>query len=380
MSGTTTAELKPGYNVTQEQLDGFFTSVRENHIVLMCVKLGDLSLKSLGVIEMAGIGAVKASEDACNSLMNIVGVNSLLRKNMSGTGFGPDEYIALANTLRTTNKERKIGVLINTNEARILRFTNNTKAVIPADMFVERLQEMVGKRDMRVIHASIDGEGSISMIARPNEPVQIEGLPNEDYRSGIEATYSVGGAGINAFYERMVCLNGAIGRVKLAGSFGCRKPEDAAKFLRAVSDFQGFDQEMFKRRVKLYNETQASLYEVKQAAKILEDAFVVGPKKGDKAWDIISTEIPLEYISSEITKRTGIKKPISSLADPVLRQMRSPMTSWELFNAMTQVSTHIERRTDSKYSEKERRYVSAKAGSMLFEHTPDLYMPVSQIW
>jgi hypothetical protein len=137
---------------------------------------------------------------------------------------------------------------------------------------------------------------------------------------------------------------------------------------------------MFQKRVKMFNETQSSLFEVKQAVDLLDKAFVTGPKKGNKAWDLITTEIPMEYISKEITKKTGVKKPISSLSESILKQMRSPLTCWELFNTMTQVSTHIERRTDSRYSENERRFVSAKAGAFLLEHTPDLHNPMPQIW
>jgi hypothetical protein len=198
---------------------------------------------------------------------------------------------------------------------------------------------------------------------------------------GIEATLSVEkGAQIAPFYERLVCLNGAIARRKIAGTFSCTKTEEASKFLRAVSDFQGFDSTMFEKRVKLYSDTQASLFEVKSAVETMSKSFVLNKNDKDPAWNLITTEIPMEYISKEITKKTGIKKPLSSLDESMLKQMRSPMSCWDLFNSMTQISTHIERRTGKTFSENQRRYVSAQAGAMLFEHTPDLYMPISQIW
>jgi hypothetical protein len=376
-----TAELKPGFSVTQEHLTNFFTDVREATVVLMSVVLGDISLKELGMIDVKGIGTVKASEEACNSLMNIVGVKSLLRDNMQASGFGTDAYIALANTLRVASKDRQIGMVIDLKSSKITKFTSNSKAIMPSSMFVDRVSEMIGKNGMKVVHANLDEDGSISVIARPDHTLEVKGLKHEDYRLGIEATLTVdAGAQIAPFFERMVCLNGAIARRKTAGTFACTKQKDSAQFLRAVSDFRGFDNEMFEKRMKLFNSTQSSLFEIKSAVEKMSDAFVSGKKSEDPAWDLIATEIPIEHISKEITKRTGIKKPLSSMADSMLKQMRSPMTCWELFNAMTQVSTHIERRTGKSYSEKSRRYVSANAGAMLFEHTPDLYMPIEQIW
>lgn len=374
-----------GFSISSDTLSGFFNDVKSNVVTILPVNINEIGIvandEKNKIVNISGMGDLRANDEAIRSLMSMVGFNATLQQNMYNARFSTKDLTELSNTLRI-HSDWKVGMIINTKLNQITGFSKSHKAVLPTKAFMDALLAMFDQNDMNPCHATLGDDGSIYVMARPDKVHSIAGLKMEDYRIGVEAKLSMSGARISPFYERLTCVNGMVSRCRIAGSFSCTKIEKGVKFLDALEEFRGFDESKFANKVKALHNIQASLLEVKNTVKSLASTFGVNmnPKQRGRVGELIATDIPYEAMSKVMEEKLHVSKPFKAISDNILQTMRSPMSYWDLVNAVTHVGTHVEELTTMSVPRNSRRKAIGIGGRMTFEDTPNLYQPFKQIF
>lgn len=371
---STTIDL--GIRTTKTGVDSFMRDVRSQAVVVVPVSLAELKLNSASEINIPGVGNLPISKQGFEKLMSIVGVNKVTRNGLLSTGFTVDDVINLSNAMRSSVvRKMKAGVVIDTRIPMVTEFYGSAKSVVPNEMFMDSVFECTNRNKMEVIHAELTDTGSVSIMARP-ETIGF-GSGGEEHKVGMHAKLTHGGGVINPYYERVVCSNGLTVPKPVKGiSFSCTQPERVGAFLRSIRQFGGFGHDLFEQKMAIHKSVQASLYEV----KTVHGHIVSLLPNQERYKELIESEIPLSTMDEIVSKKTmtGIK----SMKDSVLRGLNSPMTSWDLINAATQIGTHVNSRVqaETQVDMYTRGAIIGLGGSLMFERSPDKYMPYEQIF
>ena len=374
--------MTEGTTVDARTYESFKNEVLNSHnIVRKTVALSDIDIVSDTKIKYKGVD-FKLSESGFKSLVKILGLtNGAVVKITDALGNNISTQLLSMLKKSAKNSNENVCIIFNKKQFAITAFTKEATGVLSNEAFFSLFENTMNNNpNMDIRNMSISPEGNVDISVLNNSwEFDLKGFNDEYFKSGLTFLNSSDLTSVNAFNERLSCLNGMIADNLEGTSINLsRNSGNVDEFFDVVTnlkDLNGFES-IFKSRISSMMNTQASLDEL---TKVYNSFKYHTTNYDDK---FVKSQLE-SFIPLNETKHAFRKENIalSELSIKEKKQVRTGITVWDLVNNMTDLSSH-----PGKYGLKlknESNSVSdlqRASGDLAFKKIYDLGSPVRQLF
>lgn len=374
--------MTEGTTVDSRTYESFKNEVLNSHnIVRKTVALSDIDIVSDKIIKYKDVD-FKLSETGFKSLVRILGLTSgAVMKITDALGNNISTQLLSMMKKSAKNSNESVCIIFNKKQFAITSFTKEATGVLSNEAFFSLFENTMNNNpNLDIRNMSISPEGNVDIsVLNNNWEFDLKGFNDEYFKSGLTFLNSSDLTSVNAFNERLSCLNGMIAdNLEGTSIYLSRNSGNVDEFFDVVTnlkDLNGFES-IFKSRIRSMMNTQASLDELtnvynsfKYHTTNYDDKFVKSQ---------LESFIPLNETKHAFRKENIS---LSKLSINEKKRIRTGITVWDLVNNMTDLSSHPE-----KYGLKLRNGSNSisdlqrASGDLAFKKLYDLGSPVRQLF
>lgn len=319
--------------VNQQQYEEIKDLILNRKIVnVMDIDISKLNINNLDSINLGG-NIIKLGSKAITGLGECLGVTKKFVKILNESGL--DNNNKLLNLIVTAIKGKKsqsVSIVYNIAMNEIVNIYPSGSKVISDQQYFDALESILAKTPgsyLRNITTTPSG-GVMSIIANPKMEFEMKSMTDEVFKSGMTLNIDHKGMTTSFFTERLVCTNGMVN----TQTFSTVKVDTSEKVPSFLSGLLSPEYHLsnifeFKKRLVRVSNTIASLREVLETDRSLKSIIGSGA-------DSVMSDMTLPHIIGRFNEDYMDNKDLH-------RFLNTPITTWDLVNEITAVSSRIER-------------------------------------
>jgi len=302
--------------------------------------------------------AIQMSPNAKAKLLTRLRIPKAFAERFKGE-FG-DEGLSQLLSMMKGQKDLLLTLIVDTKSRMITDFLPEGYASISNESFVDFTERYIDQYNLGVTHfGSNEGGGAIINTISQNGIFRVPGMDDEIFQTGVSFRNDpIRGLEVSPFLNRLVCTNGMTSnlfeeRFQLMNLSDKKINEFNEHMLNLAAN--NFQPSQFAEKIRMANETEASLSEVQTAMN-----NILSVDKNVQ-YDFAQRFVPLEKAMRAYNDH-GVDT--TQLTKKQMESASSGMTVWQVVNGMTNFASN---QTKVNISDATRGKLMIQAGNILMK-------------
>ena len=305
----------------------------------------ELSLSEFNVIDNTHIEIdgvkIELTPFAFKRLLGRLRIPTAFAKRFS-EGFGADglkQLVSMMKTMKSSKNDQTVTLLVDPRAKKITNILPAGYASISNEAFVDFAEGYINQYGLEVTDFGSDPDGGATInCVSPEAVFTVPGMSDEVFNTGVTFRNTpTRGLEVSPYLNRLVCSNGMTSTA-FSETYSLHELSD-----KAINEFNehmitmastGFQPVGLSDRIKLANETDASIAEVQRAMSTILSA--------DKTidYDYAQRYVPINRVMKAYS---DIGAEPSTFTTKQLENAKSGLSIWEVVNGMTNFASNDQR-------------------------------------
>ena len=262
--------------------------------------------------------------------------------NRFESGFGSDglqQLVQMMKTMKSSKNDQTVTLLVDPREKKITNILPAGYASISNEAFIDFAEGYINQYGLEVKDFGSDPNGGATInCISPNGVFRVPGMSDEVFNTGVTFRNTpTRGLEVSPYLNRLVCSNGMTS-TSFSETYGLHELTD-----KSIAEFNdhmismastGFQPVGLADKIKLANETDASIAEVQRAMSTILSA--------DKTidFDYAQRYVPINRVMKAYS---DIGAEPSTFTTKQLQNAKSGLSIWEVVNGMTNFASNDQR-------------------------------------
>jgi len=305
----------------------------------------ELSLSEFNVIDNTHIEIdgvkIELTPFAFKRLLGRLRIPTAFAKRFS-EGFGADglkQLVSMMKTMKSSKNDQTVTLLVDPRAKKITNILPAGYASISNEAFVDFAEGYINQYGLEVTDFGSDPDGGATInCVSPEAVFTVPGMSDEVFNTGVTFRNTpTRGLEVSPYLNRLVCSNGMTSTA-FSETYSLHELSD-----KAINEFNehmitmastGFQPVGLADKIKLANETDASIAEVQRAMSTILSA--------DKTidFDYAQRYVPINRVMKAYS---DIGAESSTFTTKQLQNAKSGLSIWEVVNGMTNFASNDQR-------------------------------------
>ena len=305
----------------------------------------ELSLSEFNVIDNTHIEIdgvkIELTPFAFKRLLGRLRIPTAFAKRFS-EGFGADglkQLVSMMKTMKSSKNDQTVTLLVDPRAKKITNILPAGYASISNEAFVDFAEGYINQYGLEVTDFGSDPDGGATInCVSPEAVFTVPGMSDEVFNTGVTFRNTpTRGLEVSPYLNRLVCSNGMTSTA-FSETYSLHELSD-----KAINEFNehmitmastGFQPVGLADKIKLANETDASIAEVQRAMSTILSA--------DKTidYDYAQRYVPINRVMKAYS---DIGAEPSTFTTKQLQNAKSGLSIWEVVNGMTNFASNDQR-------------------------------------
>ena len=305
----------------------------------------ELSLSEFNVIDNTHIEIdgvkIELTPFAFKRLLGRLRIPTAFAKRFS-EGFGADglkQLVSMMKTMKSSKNDQTVTLLVDPRAKKITNILPAGYASISNEAFVDFAEGYINQYGLEVTDFGSDPDGGATInCVSPEAVFTVPGMSDEVFNTGVTFRNTpTRGLEVSPYLNRLVCSNGMTSTA-FSETYSLHELSD-----KAINEFNehmitmastGFQPVGLADKIKLANETDASIAEVQRAMSTILSA--------DKTidFDYAQRYVPINRVMKAYS---DIGAEPSTFTTKQLQNAKSGLSIWEVVNGMTNFASNDQR-------------------------------------